>query len=188
MRANRVSRGRTRYAVSDQRWNARRAVERRNAAAAAARTAVARLTRGLGGYRGKARALREACQLRGAVETQREAQALALPVHGPGAHAQHLRNLARAKAERHLAQDLPLAQGEVRRAVVEIPVVARRDPQAHLWSDRAIPAAGGDLLQRPQQLLAAVLLQHVAERPRVPHRTRDVARPRARQHENRHLR
>src|SRR5205814_9233836 len=125
----------------------------------------ARLTRGLGGCRGKARAHREACQLRGAVETQREAQALALPVYGPGAHAQHLRNLARAIAERHLAQDLPLALGEVRRAVVEIPIVARRDPQAHLGSDRAIPAARGDLLQRPQQLLAAVLLQHVAERP-----------------------
>ena len=42
--------------------------------------------------------------------------------------------LARAKAERRLAQDLPLAQGEVRRAIVEIPVVTRRSPRARAAS------------------------------------------------------
>src|SRR5438270_3234651 len=167
---------RTGNAVSDQRWNARRKIER--GGGCGARTANARLTHGLGGSLGEALTLREACQLSGAVEMQREAQSLALSVHGPDTQAQHLCDLARAIAERHRPQDLPLALGEVGRAVAEVATFARRGARGHLGGDRAIPATRADLVQRPEQLLAAVLLQQVSERTRLPHRGRDIARPR----------
>src|SRR5438105_5719662 len=88
---------RTGNAVSDQRWNARRKIER--GGGCGARTANARLTHGLGGSLGEALTLREACQLSGAVEMQREAQSLALSVHGPDTQAQH-----RQRSEEHTSE------------------------------------------------------------------------------------